>query len=64
MKKNEVEVGKVYQDSPDTAWVEVSMLFSGSGLFDTGWTNNDKGTLILQNGAWKINEFNSSPWFR
>ena len=57
-----LQVGKVYQDSPDTAWVEVSILFAGTGLFDTGWTNNDKGTLILQNGAWKITYLPNPYW--
>jgi hypothetical protein len=57
-----LQVGKVYHDSPDTAWVEVSILFAGTGLFDTGWTNNDKGTLILQNGAWKITYLPNPYW--
>jgi hypothetical protein len=49
-----LQIGTVHQDSVNTAWVEVSVLYSGSGLFDTGYSNNDKASLVLQNGAWKI----------
>ncbi len=49
-----LQFGTVYTDGTDSAWVEVSVLYAGTGLFDNGWSNNDKGTLIRQNGAWKI----------
>jgi hypothetical protein len=57
-----LQIGKVTRDSNETAWVEVSVLYASSGLFDNGWSNNDKGTLVLQNGAWKINYLPYPYW--
>ena len=50
-----LQVGKAYLDDDGAgAWLEVSVLFAGSGLLDQGWSSNDKGTLIQQGGNWKI----------
>lgn len=50
-----LQIGAVhYDDSGEIAWVEVTVLHAGSGLFDSGWNSSDKGSLILQDGGWKI----------
>jgi hypothetical protein len=49
-----LQIGQVHLTAGNGAWVEVSVIYSSSGLFDSGWTTNDKAALILQNDGWKI----------
>jgi hypothetical protein len=44
------------------AWVSITIQNAGSGLFNSGWSNTDKGTLIKQNGAWKITYLPNPYW--
>jgi hypothetical protein len=49
-----LDIGSLEQQTGSQAWVSVTVQYAGTGLFDNGWSNPDKATLVLQNGAWKI----------
>jgi hypothetical protein len=49
-----LQVGLVHESGTNSAWAEVSVLYAGTGLFDTGWSSNDRAILARQDGAWKI----------
>jgi hypothetical protein len=36
------------------AIVEVTVIYSNNGPFDSGYTSEDSARLVLENGAWKI----------
>lgn len=50
---NALQVGEATISGND-AWVEVTIQYFGSGPFESGWSNQDRATLVRQNGAWKI----------
>ncbi|KAF0109164.1 MAG: hypothetical protein FD146_208 [Anaerolineaceae bacterium] len=49
-----LQIGEVYESGTNSAWAEVSVIYAGTGLFDTGWSSNDRAILVRQDGAWKI----------
>lgn len=57
-----LQLGEVQMLSEEEAWVSLSVVFTGSGLFDSGWTNIDRAALLLQDGAWKIT-YLPYPWW-
>jgi len=58
-----LQIGEVHlEDDGESAWVDVTILYAGSGLFDTGWSSSDRGTLIQQEGAWKISYLPYPYW--
>lgn len=57
-----LQIGNVQMLENGEAWVSVTIQFAGNGLLDNGWSNNDKGTLVKQNGAWKITYLPNPYW--
>ena len=57
-----LQIGDVQILPNGEAWVNVTIQYTGNGIFDNGWTNSDKSTLIRQNGAWKITYLPSPYW--
>jgi hypothetical protein len=51
---NALQVGKVTLQGQDNALVEVTLQYLGNGPFDSGYSNQDRATLVRQNGTWKI----------
>jgi hypothetical protein len=49
-----LQIGNVQILEDGEAWVEVTIQYAGNGLFDNGSASTDKGTLLRQNGTWKI----------
>lgn len=46
----------------EEAVVEVSVVYSGGGPFDTGYTQDGSAILVLANGDWKIKEMPYPYW--
>jgi hypothetical protein len=57
-----LQIGDMQTLSSGEVWVNITVQNAGNGLFDSGWSNNDKGTLINQNGAWKITYLANPYW--
>jgi hypothetical protein len=57
-----LQIGNVQMLENGEAWVNVTIQYAGSGLFNNGWSSNDKGTLTRQNGAWKITFLPNPYW--
>jgi hypothetical protein len=57
-----LQIGEVEMPSGNEAWVSINMIYPGNGLFDSGWTNTDRASLVLQEGAWKIT-YLPYPWW-
>jgi predicted Abi (CAAX) family protease len=57
-----LQIGNVQILPNGEAWVNVTIQYAGSGLFNTSWSNTDKGTLVKQNGAWKITYLPNPYW--
>jgi hypothetical protein len=57
-----LQIGNVQMLASGEAWVNITIQNAGSGLFNNGWSNTDKGTLIKQNGAWKITFLPNPYW--
>jgi hypothetical protein len=57
-----LQIGNVEMLESGEAWVSVTIQFAGNGLFNNGWSNNDKGTLVKQKGAWKITYLPNPYW--
>jgi hypothetical protein len=49
-----LQVGDVQILADGEAWVNLTIQYSGSGLFNNGYSNTDKAILVKQNGSWKI----------
>ncbi|HTX92861.1 MAG TPA: hypothetical protein VMC09_16745 [Anaerolineales bacterium] len=49
-----LQVGDVQTIDNDQAWVNVTIQYAGNGVFNNGYSNTDRATLVKQNGAWKI----------
>ncbi len=49
-----LQIGNVQMLENGEAWVNVTIQYAGNGLLNNGWSSSDKGTLVKQNGAWKI----------
>ena len=57
-----LQIGNVQMLSNNEAWIDVTIQNAGSGLFNSGWSNTDKGTLEKQKGAWKITHLPNPFW--
>lgn len=57
-----LQIGNVQMLDNGDAWVNVTIQNAGNGLFNNGWSNTDKGTLVEQNGAWKITYLPNPFW--
>ena len=57
-----LQIGNVQMLANGDAWVNVTIQNGGNGLFNNGYSNTDKGTLIRQNGAWKITYLPNPFW--
>lgn len=44
------------------AWVNVTVQYAGNDVFNGGYSTTDKGTLIQQNGVWKITYLPNPYW--
>jgi hypothetical protein len=49
-----LQIGSVQMLENGDAWVNITIQYAGNGLLDNGSASSDKGTLVRQNGAWKI----------
>jgi hypothetical protein len=57
-----LQIGNVQMLENGEAWVNITIQHAGNGLLDNGWSNSDKGTLVRQNGAWKITYLPNPYW--
>ena len=57
-----LQIGNVQMLENGEAWVNVTIQYAGSGLFNNGGYSSDKGTLVRQNGAWKITFLPNPYW--
>jgi hypothetical protein len=57
-----LQIGNVQLLANGDAWVNVTIQYAGNGLLNNGWSNSDKGTLVLQKGAWKITYLPNPYW--
>lgn len=57
-----LQIGNVQMLENGEAWVNVTIQYAGSGLFNNGGYSSDKGTLVKQNGAWKITFLPNPYW--
>jgi hypothetical protein len=57
-----LQIGNVEMLANGEAWVTVTIQYAGNGLFNNGWSSSDKGTLVKQNGAWKITYLPNPYW--
>jgi hypothetical protein len=57
-----LQIGDVQMLSNGEAWVNITIQYAGSGLFNNGWSNADKGTLVKQTGKWKITYLPNPYW--
>jgi len=57
-----LQIGNVQMLANGDAWVNVTIQYAGNGLLNNGWSSSDKGTLVLQNGAWKITYLPNPYW--
>jgi hypothetical protein len=59
---NALQVGQVTMQGLDNASVDVTIQYMGSGLFDSGYSNQGRAVLVRQNGAWKISSMPYPYW--
>jgi hypothetical protein len=57
-----LQIGNVQMLENGEAWVNVTIQYAGSGLFNNGGYSTDKATLVKQNGAWKITFLPNPYW--
>ena len=57
-----LQIGNVQMLENGEAWVNVTIQYAGNGLFNNGYSNNDKGTLVKQKSAWKITYLPNPYW--
>ena len=57
-----LQVGEVQTLENGEAWVSVTVQSAGTDIFDRGWSNSARATLVKQNGAWKISSMPSPYW--
>jgi hypothetical protein len=57
-----LQIGNVQMLENGQAWVNVTIQYAGSGLLNNGWSSSDKGTLVKQNGVWKITFLPNPYW--
>jgi hypothetical protein len=57
-----LQIGNVQMLENGEAWVNVTIQYAGNGLLNNGWSSTDKGTLVKQNGAWKITYLPNPYW--
>ena len=56
-----VDVGEAEIDN-DVASVEVNMIYGSSDPFSSGYRNQDRASLVMQNGEWKISSMPYNFW--
>jgi hypothetical protein len=57
-----LQIGNIQILEDGTAWVSVTIQYAGNGLFNNSWSSSDKGTLVKQEGAWKITYLPNPYW--
>jgi hypothetical protein len=57
-----LQIGDVQTLQNGEAWVNVTVQYAGSGVFNSGYSLTDKATLVQQNGAWKITYLPNPYW--
>jgi hypothetical protein len=57
-----LQIGEVQTLEGGEAWVSVTVQYSGSGLFNDGWSSTDRGSLVKQNEVWKISYLPNPYW--
>ena len=57
-----LQIGEVQTLENGEAWVSVTVQYAGNGIFNSGYSSNDKASLALQNGAWKITYLPNPYW--
>jgi hypothetical protein len=57
-----LQIGDVQMLEDGEAWVNVTIQYAGNDLFNNGWSSTDKGTLVKQDGAWKITYLANPYW--
>jgi hypothetical protein len=57
-----LQLGDVQILADGEAWVNLTVQYGGSGIFNSGYSNTDKAILVKQNGAWKITYLPNPYW--
>ena len=57
-----LQIGDVQILENGEAWVNVTVQFAGSGVFNSGWSSSDRANLLKQNGVWKISYLPNPYW--
>ena len=57
-----LQIGDMQTLENGEAWVNVTVQYAGSGVFNSGYSSTDKGTLVQQNGVWKITYLPNPYW--
>ena len=57
-----LQIGDVQMLANGDAWVNVTIQYAGSGVFNSGYSLPDKATLVKQNGVWKITYLPNPYW--
>jgi hypothetical protein len=57
-----LQIGDVQTLQTNQVWINVTVQYAGSGVFNSGWSNTDRATLEKQNGSWKITYLPNPYW--
>ena len=57
-----LQIGNVQTLQTNEVWINVTVQYAGSGVFNSGWSSTDRATLEKQNGAWKITYLPNPYW--
>jgi hypothetical protein len=59
---NALQLGDVQTIQDGEAWVNVTVVYAGSGVFNSGWSSPAQAVLEQQDGAWKITSLPNPYW--
>jgi hypothetical protein len=57
-----LQIGDVQTLQNNQVWINVTVQYAGSGVFNNSWSNTDRATLEKQNGVWKITYLPNPYW--
>ena len=59
---NALHIGDIQDQNNGEAWVNVTVEYAGSDLFNSGWSSPGQALLEQQDGAWKISSLPVPYW--
>jgi len=57
-----LQIGDVQTQQNGEAWVNVTVEYAGSGVFNSSWSSAGQAVLEQQNGVWKITSLPNPYW--